>query len=130
MDFKGFPCARKKSVMTELKEMGGCDKLSVTDEALQEWVDVDNSEAVTFTLSDEELINAVIQERHNKMTEEDNEEEDDPEPKVSWKDAAKGLAVFVKFAEQCTYMNTRDVMALHCIQNEFLLVGRWTYESS
>lgn len=50
-----------------------------------------------------------------------SEEEDDPEPKVSWRDAAKGLAVFVKFAEQCTYMTTRDVMAVHCIQNEFLL---------
>lgn len=120
-DFEGFQCARKKAVVTELKEMGGCAKLNVTDAALQEWVDVDKSEAVTFTLSDEELINAVVQERHEKMTEADSEEEDDPEPKVSWKDAARGLAVFVKFAEQCTYMNTRDVMALHCIQNEFLL---------
>ena len=36
-------------------------------------------------------------------------------------DAAKGLPVFVKFAEQCTYMTTLDVMAVHCIQNEFLL---------
>ena len=44
-----------------------------------------------------------------------------PEPKVLWRDAAKGLAVFVKFAEQCTYMTTRDVMAVHCIQNEFSL---------
>ena len=55
------------------------------------------------------------------MTEADSEEDDNPEPKVSWKDAAKCLAVFVKFAEQCAYMNTRDVMDLHCIQNEFLL---------
>ena len=45
-NFEGFRCARKKSVVTELKEMGGCAKLSVTDEAL---VDVDKSEAVTFT---------------------------------------------------------------------------------
>ena len=38
-----------------------------------------------------------------------------------WRDATEGLAVFVKFVEQCTYMTTRDVMAVHCIQNEFLL---------
>lgn len=32
---------------------------------------------------------------------------------VSWKEAAKVLAVFVKFAQQCSCIN--------CIQNEFLL---------
>ena len=68
-------------------------------------------EAVTFTQSDEALVNAVLEERYEKITEVDSEEEDDPEPKVSWRDAAKGLAVFVKFAEQCTYMTTRDVTA-------------------
>ena len=81
----------------------------------------DKDETVTFTLSDEDLIDAVLEERYKKITEADSEEEDDPEPKVSWRNAAKGLAVFVKFTEQCTYMTTRDVMAVHCIQNEFLL---------
>ena len=38
-----------------------------------------------------------------------------------WKEAAQGLAVFVKFVEQCNYMTNRDVMPLHCFQNEFLL---------
>ena len=85
--------ARQKSVVTEVKEMGGCAKLSLSDMALQEWVDVDRNEAVTLTLSDEELINAVIEENHEKMSEADSEEEDE----VSWKDAVKGLAVFVKF---------------------------------
>ena len=80
----------------------------------------DKDEAVTFTLSDEDLIDAVLEERYKKITEADSEK-DDPEPKVSWRDAANGLAVFVKFAEQCTYMTTHEVMAVHCIQNEFLL---------
>lgn len=119
-DFEGFGGARQKSVVRELVEMGGLATLNVTDEAVEEWVNSDEDEAVTFTISDEDLIDAALKERCEKMTEADSEE-DDPEPKVSWRDAAKGLAVFVKFAEQCTYMTTRDVMALHCIQNEFLL---------
>ena len=81
------------------------------------WVQTQD-EAVTFTLTDEELIS---EENHEKMIEADSEEEDDPEPKVSWKEAAKGLVVFVKFPKQCSYMTTRDVMSIHCIQNELLL---------
>ncbi|XP_076066405.1 uncharacterized protein LOC143039918 [Oratosquilla oratoria] len=118
-DFEGFG-GKRYSVVSELREMGGGVKLSVTDEVLKEWVDVDKDEAVTFTLTDEELINAIIEDNLEKMTEADSEE-DGPEPKVAWKDAANGLAVFVKFAEQCCYMSTRDVMSLHCTQNEFLL---------
>ena len=34
---------------------------------------------------------------------------------------SKESSGFVKFAEQSTYMTARDVMAIHCIQNEFLL---------
>ncbi|KAK4292089.1 hypothetical protein Pmani_035121 [Petrolisthes manimaculis] len=58
---------------------------------------------------------------HSKLTKADSEEDDDPESQVSWQDAVKGQSVFIKFAEQCTYMNTHDVMSLHYIQNEFLL---------
>lgn len=72
----------KKSVVSELRETDGSAKLSVTDEALEERVDVDKDEAITFTLTDEELINAVIEENHEKMTEADGEE-DDLEPKDS-----------------------------------------------
>ena len=120
-DFEGFGGLRHKSVVRELVEMGGRAKLNVTDEEVEEWVNGDKDEAVTFTLSDEDLIDAVLEERYEKKTGANSEKEDDPEPKVTWRDAAKGLAVFVKFAEQCTYMTTRDVMAVHCIQNEFLL---------
>ena len=49
----------KNSVVSELREMRGNVQLKVTDEALQEWVDVDENQAVTFTLTDEELIKAV-----------------------------------------------------------------------
>lgn len=81
-DFEGFGGPRHKSVVCELVEMGGRAKLNVTDEEVEDWVNGDKDEGVTFT-------------------EADSEEEDDPEPKVSWRDAAKGLAIFVKFAERC-----------------------------
>lgn len=45
----------KKSVVSVLRETDGSAKLSITDEALEEWADVDKDEAVTFTLTDEEL---------------------------------------------------------------------------
>ena len=76
-------------------------KLNITDEEVEEWVNGDKVKAVTFTLSNEDLIDAVLEERYEKITESDSEK-DDPEPKVLWRDAVKGLAVFVKFAEQCT----------------------------
>ena len=120
-DFEGFGGPRHKSVVRELVEMGGRAKVNVTDEEAEEWVNGDKDEVVTFTLSDEDLIDAVLEERYEKIIEADSEEKDDPEPKVSWRDVAKGLAVFVRFAEQCTYMTTREVMAVSCIQNEFLL---------
>lgn len=84
-------------------------------------MEVDNDEAITPTLTDDKIIQAVIEEKHGKETEADSEEEDDPEPRVTWKDAAEGLATFIKFVEQCTYMGTHDVMSLHCLQNEFIM---------
>ncbi|XP_076062326.1 uncharacterized protein LOC143037679 [Oratosquilla oratoria] len=80
--------------------MGYRAKLCISDEAIQVCVDMDSDRAATFSLSDDEILQSLPDE-HAKMTEADSEE-DDPEMKVSWKDAAKGLAVFVKFAEQCT----------------------------
>ncbi|XP_063850315.1 jerky protein homolog [Scylla paramamosain] len=59
-EFEGFVGGMKNSEVSELREMGGNVQLKVTDEALQEWVDVDENQAVTFTLTDEELINAVV----------------------------------------------------------------------
>ena len=50
----------------------------------------DKDEAVTFTLSDEDLIDVVLEERYEKITEADSKEEDGPESKVLWRDAAKG----------------------------------------
>ncbi|KAK4317465.1 hypothetical protein Pmani_011467 [Petrolisthes manimaculis] len=120
-DFKGFGAVRHKPVVSELREMSGAAKLNVSDKALRDWVDVDMKESVTLSLTDDEIIQSVLDEQHSKLTEADSEEEDDPEPRVSWQDAMKGLSVFIKFAEQCTYMNTHDVISLHCIQNEFLL---------
>ncbi|XP_063843933.1 jerky protein homolog [Scylla paramamosain] len=52
-EFEGFVDGMKNSVVSELREMGGNVQLKVTDEALQEWVDVDENQAVTFTLTDE-----------------------------------------------------------------------------
>lgn len=120
-DFEGFGAVRHKTVVSELREMGGAAKLSVSDDALREWIDVDVKESVTLSLTDDEIIQSVIDEQHSKSTEADSEEEDDPEPKVSWQEAAKALAVFIKFAEQSTYMSSHEVIALHCTQNEFLL---------
>ena len=82
-------------------------------------MDVDENQAATFTLTDEELIKAVAEDHLEKIS--DDDDDDDNEPKVTWEQAAKHIAGFVRFAEQCTYMSTRDVMTLHCIENEFLL---------
>ncbi|KAK4320311.1 hypothetical protein Pmani_008817 [Petrolisthes manimaculis] len=101
--------------------MSGAAKLNVSDKALQEWVDVDMKKSVTLSFTDDEIIQSVLDEQHSKLTEADGEEEDDPEPRVSWQDAMNGLSVFIKFAKQCTYMNAHEVISLHCIQNEFLL---------
>ena len=111
----------KNSVVSELREMRGNVQLKVTDEALQEWVDVDENQAVTFTLTDEKLIKAVAEDHLEKISDDSDDDDDDNEPKVTWEQAAKHIAGFVRFAEQCTYMSTRDVMTLHCIENEFLL---------
>ncbi|KAK4321077.1 hypothetical protein Pmani_008095 [Petrolisthes manimaculis] len=120
-DFEGFGAVRHKPVVSELIQMSGAAKLNVSDKALREWVVVDMKESVTLSLTDDEIIQSVLDEQHSKLTEADSEEEDDPKPRVSWQDTMKGLSVFIKFAEQCTYMNTHEVISLHCIQNEFLL---------
>ncbi|XP_063859395.1 jerky protein homolog-like isoform X1 [Scylla paramamosain] len=124
-EFEGFVGGMKNLVVSELREMGGNVELKVTDEALQEWVDVDENQAVTFTLTDEELINAVVEDHLEKISDDrDDDDDDDNEPKVTWEQAAKHIAGFVRFAEQCSYMSTRDVMTLYCIENEVLLQRR------
>ncbi|KAK4296722.1 hypothetical protein Pmani_030800 [Petrolisthes manimaculis] len=120
-DFEGFGAVRHTPVVSELIQMSGAAKLNVSDKTLQKWVDVNMKGSVTLSLTDDEIIQSVLDEQQSKLTEADSEEDDDPEPRVSWQDAMKGLSVFIKFAEQCTYMNTHEVISLHCIQNEFLL---------
>ena len=51
-EFEGFGGGMKNSVVSELREMGGNVQLKVTDYALQEWMDMDENQAVTFTLTD------------------------------------------------------------------------------
>ncbi|MPC91295.1 hypothetical protein E2C01_086320 [Portunus trituberculatus] len=75
-EFEGFAGGMKNSVVSELREMGGNVQLKVTDEALQEWVDVDENQAVTFTLTDEELINAVV-DHLEKISDNSDDDDDD-----------------------------------------------------
>ena len=75
-DFEDFGGPRHKSVVRELVEMGGRAKVNVTDEEAEEWVNGDKDEVVTFTLSDEDLIDAVLEERYEKITQADSEEKD------------------------------------------------------
>ncbi|XP_063841019.1 tigger transposable element-derived protein 1-like [Scylla paramamosain] len=94
-EFEGFVGGMKNLVVSELREMGGNVQLKVTDEALQEWVDVDKNQAVTFTLTDEELINDVVEDHLEKISDDSDDDDDDNEPKVTWEQAAKYIAGFV-----------------------------------
>ena len=90
-EFEGFGGGIKNLEVSKLREMGGNVQLKVTtDEALQEWVDVDENQAVTFTLTDEELINAVVEDHLEKISD-DSDDDDDNEPKVTWEQAAKHI---------------------------------------
>ena len=67
-EFEGFGGGIKNLEVSKLREMGGNVQLKVTNEALQEWVDVDENQAVTFTLTDEKLINAVAEDHLEKIS--------------------------------------------------------------
>ncbi|XP_063876814.1 jerky protein homolog [Scylla paramamosain] len=61
----------------------------------KEWVDVDENQAITFTLTDEELINAVV-DHLEKISDDSDDDDDDNEPKVTWEQVAKHIAGFVR----------------------------------
>ena len=69
-------------------------------------MEVDENQAVTFTLTDEELINAVVEDHLEKISDDSDDDDDDNEPKGTREQAMKHIAGFVRFAEQCTYMST------------------------
>lgn len=120
-DFEGFGDKRLSDVRNILKTVKDAPKSDVlsklTDDEIAEWMD--ENPPVVEKQTDEQIMLSVINSEALEAKEEDSDEEEEEQEKISWKEADKGLATFVKFAEGSSHYSAAEAMNFHLIYREF-----------
>lgn len=120
-EFEGFGDKRLSEIRKMLKTVKGAPKSDVlsklTDNEIVEWMD--ENPPVVEEQTDEQIMLSVTNPDALEAKEEDSDGEEEEKEKISWKEADKGLATFVKFAEGSSHYSAVDVMNFHLIYREF-----------
>ncbi|KAK4313438.1 hypothetical protein Pmani_015221 [Petrolisthes manimaculis] len=95
------------------------DPKKMTADDIAEWLDVDADLQGEEELTDEAIINSIIEPAKPKEEEEEGEEEVPDEVKITWKDAAAYFDGMVKFVEQNRNYNGAEVINFHILRNDF-----------
>lgn len=135
--FEGFPVQRvnKKKQLTkelleyvkqarapEVKEVLASDTI---EDDLEAWLDCDNQAPTTQTLTDEEIIEMVVNPHPVPDNHSDSEDdEDDGNSQVTWDDAQQGLEKFISFMETRNEFTTQEVMNQYMLHSRFLSYRR------
>lgn len=91
---------------------------SLSQDEMMEWVDIDKDEAIVEELTDEAIIQSVLNPQTAKEVESDDEE-GETSNQVTWSEASSALTTFINFAESSRLYNTAEVMNLHILRNNF-----------
>jgi hypothetical protein len=84
----------------------------------EEWIEIDKGAEVTETITDEQIIDSVINPEKSKVAE-DSEEEDliVEQEKVSWNTAEQYTQGLIKFMEQSPNFSLQEFMQAQAVQN-------------
>lgn len=87
---------------------------------VEEWLLIDQNEPVEQELTDEDIINIVVNPQPTQNLEEsDSDAETEKNEKISWTEAAESLNKFISFAEASTSYSASEIIDLHIIRNTF-----------
>jgi hypothetical protein len=89
---------------------------------IEDWIEIDKGSEVTDTITDEHIIDSVVNPEKPKATE-DSEEEDliVEQEKVSWNTAEQYIQVLIKFMKQSPNFSAQEVMQAHALQNILIM---------
>lgn len=96
------------------------DKINVNENELNEWVNVDNDEPVTFTLGTDDIINHVMNRQSDPVQDEESDDEIVVAKKVSWSLAAESFDNLILFYQQHSVYTMQESLQLHIMHSKFL----------
>ncbi|GBO13577.1 hypothetical protein AVEN_13683-1 [Araneus ventricosus] len=93
---------------------------TLPEDEVEEWLLIDENEPVEQELTDEDIINIVVNPQPTQNLEEsDSDAETEEKEKISWAAAAESLNKFISFAEASTSYSASEIIDFHIIRNKF-----------
>ncbi|GBO21549.1 Jerky [Araneus ventricosus] len=93
---------------------------TLPEDEVEEWLLIDENEPVEQELTDEDIINIVVNPQPTQNLEEsDSDAETEEKEKISWAEAAESLNKFISFAEASTSYSASEIIDFHIIRNKF-----------
>ncbi|GBM70630.1 Jerky [Araneus ventricosus] len=93
---------------------------TLPEDEVEEWLLIDDNEPVEQELTDEDIINIVVNPQPTQNLEEsDSDAETEEKEKISWAEAAESLNKFISFAEASTSYSASEIIDFHIIRNKF-----------
>ncbi|KFM61616.1 Jerky protein-like protein, partial [Stegodyphus mimosarum] len=93
---------------------------NLPEDEVEEWLLIDENEPVEQELTDEDIINIVVNPQPTQNLEEnDSDAETEEKEKISWAEAAESLNKFISFAEASTSYSASEIIDFHIIRNKF-----------
>lgn len=84
-----------------------------------EWIETDKDEPVEEVISDEAIIQSLLNPSIPKEVDSDDDKEETNTTPTTWQEAADALNTFIKFTEHNSLYNDAEIMNLHILRNEF-----------
>ena len=96
---------------------------NLPEDEVEEWLLIDENEPVEQELTDEDIINIVVNPQPTQNLEEsDSDAETKEKEKISWAEAAESLNKFISFAEASTSYSASEIIDFHIIRNKFYTI--------
>ncbi|XP_076060558.1 uncharacterized protein LOC143036751 [Oratosquilla oratoria] len=111
----------KGAISPEVKETLKSDTI---EEELETWLDCDVQAPTTHVLTDEEIIDMVINPDQTDTQNLNESEGDEGSSKVSWDEAQTSLETFISFMESRNEFTTQDVINHYMLHSKFLSYRR------
>jgi hypothetical protein len=122
-DFEGFnvrPAQTTAKQILETVKAAPADYplTKLQENEIEEWIEIDKGAEVTETITDEQIIDSVVNPEKSKVAE-DCEEQDliVEQEKVSWNTAEQYIQGLIKFMEQSPNFSAQEVVQAHALRN-------------
>nr|XP_053652696.1 uncharacterized protein LOC128702480 isoform X3 [Cherax quadricarinatus] len=119
-DFEGFGLQAKKSVFSILdvfkNALPPSAVASLHEDDFQEWLDADQTAELTREVTDDDIIQSVLNPVHETSEEEDYE----VQRVITWAKAIENLKELIEFTESKACFSAQEVMLFHRLHSTFL----------